>query len=123
LPTARTRTPRRWVWGSWAKARDLVRRALEIVGRADPQGHGFDAQGLAPVQDLVELARTQAIDFAGFGQLSLLAIAAIAVENDPHVARHRLLAKLAQQPVLVDVVEQARHRRTRFAVARFRAAA
>jgi hypothetical protein len=35
----------------------------------------------------------------------------LSVEDDPYVARHRLVANLAQQPAFVDVVEQTRQRR------------
>jgi hypothetical protein len=53
-----------------------------------------DAQFGAPVQDIVKLLGAALIDFAWVAHASLASMAAISIQDDANVVRHRSLFEL-----------------------------
>jgi hypothetical protein len=89
-------------------ARDLVRRPAEVVGGEHPQRHRRDVELDAPLEEIVELARSEVVDLGGPGQPLGPGVATVAVQDDPDVTRPRLGADLPEQVALVEVIERPR---------------
>ena len=90
---------------------NLRLRSLEVLGRKHPQRHRGNTQFGAPVQDIVKLLGTTLIDFTWIAQASLASMAAISVQDDANVARHRPLFELIQEPALVNPIKKTQQRR------------
>src|SRR5436190_9651638 len=91
-------------------------RSLEVLGREHPERHRGDTQFGAPVQDLVELVGATLIDLAWIAQASLAGMAAISVQDDADVARHRPLRELMKEAALVNPIKGTQEQRSRRAL-------
>jgi hypothetical protein len=80
--------------------------AFQVPGRADPERYSRDFQGNAPIQHVIELLCAKRIELVRIHDASASTEAAVAVQDDPDVARHRSLAQLSDQTALVDAVEK-----------------
>src|SRR5438045_8313368 len=78
-------------------AGNLRPRSLEVLGREHPERHRGDTQFGAPVQDLVELVGATLINLARIAQAALASMAAISVQDDADMARHRPLLELMKE--------------------------
>src|SRR5207253_11443186 len=90
---------------------NLGLRSLEVLGGKDPECHRGDTQFGAPVQNIVKLLRATLIDFTWVAQASLASMAAISIQDDANVARHRPLFELIQEPALVNPIKKTQQRR------------
>jgi hypothetical protein len=60
-------------------------------------------------EDLVELIRTEIVDFPRLGNAARAPVPPVAVENDADVARYRPAADLPDQPPAIKIIEKAEH--------------
>src|SRR5262249_29449838 len=74
--------------------------------------HRGDARFGAPVEDVVELLGATLIDFRWIAQAPLACMAAISIQDDADVARHRLLFKLIKEPALVNPIKETQEKRS-----------
>ena len=70
------------------------------------------------VQGIVEFVGSELIDLARVADTATAGVAAISVQNDAYVARHRSLLELTQEPMFVNPIERSQQsrRRKRFSV-------
>ena len=66
---------------------------------------------VAPEEHLVELLCPHLVSSNRIGEPLLERVAAIAVENEADMSGHRSGADLSTQPVLIELIEEARHAR------------
>src|SRR5262245_37203436 len=91
-------------------ARNLVRWALEIVGREHPEADRADPDLGAPLQDLVELLGAQCVCLAQVGHAALERVTAVTVQDDTEMAGNVVAPNLLQETPPIEVVEEAPHR-------------
>jgi hypothetical protein len=88
---------------------DLFRWPLEILGGENPKRDGGNDELAAPIEYLIELARSEAVNRMRIGEAESLPIPSVAVEDDADMRRHRTAAYLPKQSAFVEVVEDFLH--------------
>src|SRR5215467_6576456 len=68
-------------------AGDLFRWALEILGGENPKRDGGNGELAAPIEYLIELARSEAVNRMRIGEAESLPIPSLAVEDDADMRR------------------------------------
>ena len=86
-------------------AGDFFGRARQIIGRADPERNGAHPELAAPIQHLIQFAGAHRVDAAEIAQPGPASVAAIAVQDDADVPRHRTGTDLVQKLHLVARIE------------------
>jgi len=84
---------------------------VKVIRGEDPQGDRRDAELGAPFEDLIKLVGADIVELSRLGDAERAAVAAVAVEDDADVARHRPAPDLADQPPGVEVIDETEHRR------------
>src|SRR5262249_43512449 len=85
--------------------------SLEVLGLNHPQWQRGDTPVGAPVQDIVEPLGATLIDFTWVAQASLASMAAIAIQDDANVARHRPALELIKELALVKPIKKTQEQR------------
>jgi len=65
----------------------------------------------APVQDIVKLLGATLIDFTWVAQASLAGMAAISIQDDANVLRHRPPFELIEEPALINPIKETERQR------------
>jgi len=86
-------------------AGDLFRWPLEILGGENSKRDRGNGQLAAPIEYLIELARSEAVNRMRIGEAESLPVPSVAVEDDADMHRHRTAAYLPKQPAFVEVIE------------------
>src|SRR5215469_618204 len=88
---------------------DLFRWPLEILGGENPKRDGGNGELAAPIEYLIELTRSEAVNRMRIGEAESLPIPSVAVEDDANMRRHRTAAYLPKQSAFVEVIEDFLH--------------
>ena len=75
---------------STADVRDPRLRSSQVVDRSHPKRHGRDSEIEAPSEHVVELLGAEIVGCSGMGEAVLGGVAAVAIKDNPDVARHRV---------------------------------
>ena len=90
-------------------AADLFRWPLEILGGENPKRDGGNGELAAPIEYLIELARSEAVNRMRIGEAESLPIPSVAVEDDADMRRHLTAAYLPKQSAFVEVIDDFLH--------------
>ena len=85
--------------------------SLEVLGRKHPQRHRGDTQLGTPGQNIVKLLGATLIDCTWIAHASPASMAAISIQDDANVARHRPLFELTKESALVNPIKKAQEQR------------
>src|SRR5208282_2858984 len=92
--------------------RGNVGGSLQVVCREYPQGDDRDGEFGTPVEHVVELLSAQTVDRSRIGETQRTPVPAVAVEDYADVPRRWPSPDLAQEPLLIDIVESAQGHQT-----------
>src|SRR5208282_2505822 len=90
-------------------AGDLFGRPLEILGGENPKRDRWNGELATPIEYLIELARSEAVNRMRIGEAVPLPISSVAVEDDADMRRYRTAAHLPKQSAFT-VITSARWR-------------
>src|SRR3954469_19290104 len=89
-------------------AGNLFKRTVEVIGRKHPQCYGRHPKIGAPVENVVELLRTDRVDRPRVSNPISFAVPPVPIEDDADMPGNGMLFYLPSEPLIVQAIERSK---------------